>query len=405
MALKADGGSFFPLVAAFPTHADVVSATMGGSMPFDSIDSAIEDFRSGKMVVIVDDEDRENEGDLAFAADAATPDLINFMAVHGRGLVCLALTAAVCDRLNLPLMSRINTSNFGTAFTESIDAKHGVSTGISAADRARTILVSVEDHTRPEDLARPGHIFPLRAQEGGVLVRAGQTEAVVDLARLAGRKPAGVICEIMNEDGSMARVPELKGYCQRHNLKLISVADLIRYRLRNESYVRRHSEGLIETRYGEMKLLVYENSLDRELHTALVCGDPKGDGPVLVRMHSHCPFGDLFGSRACDCQVLLDQSLRTIAAEGKGVLVYLHHGNQARLRAVEDGTHNLMVHTRDFHRFDGETKMQHQVGIGAQILRDLQLKRIELLTNSPLRAVGLEGFGIEITGRRELKLG
>ncbi len=374
-------------------------------MPFDSIESAIEDFRLGKMVVIVDDEDRENEGDLAFAADAVTPDLINFMAVHGRGLVCLALTPEICDRLGLPLMSRINTSNFGTAFTESIDAKQGVSTGISAADRARTILVSVEDGTGPDDLARPGHIFPLRAQEGGVLVRAGQTEAVVDLARLAGRKPAGVICEIMNEDGSMARVPELRSYCQHHNLKLISVADLIRYRLKNESYVRRHSEGLIETSYGQMQLLVYENSLDQELHTALVCGEPEGQDPVLVRMHSHCPFGDLFGSRACDCRALLDESLRMIASEGRGVLVYLHHGNQARLRALEDGTKKLLIHTRDFQRPDGETKMQHQVGIGAQILRDLGLKRIELLTNSPLKAVGLEGFGIEVTGRRELKAG
>lgn len=372
-------------------------------MPFDSIESAIEDFRLGKMVVIVDDEDRENEGDLAFAADAVTPDLINFMAVHGRGLVCLALTPDICDRLSLPLMSRINTSNFGTAFTESIDAKQGVSTGISAADRARTILVTVEDGTRPDDLARPGHIFPLRAQEGGVLVRAGQTEAVVDLARLAGRKPAGVICEIMNEDGSMARVPELRSYCQHHNLKLISVADLIRYRLKNESYVRRHSEGLIETSYGQMQLLVYKNSLDQELHTALVCGELEGDTPVLVRMHSHCPFGDLFGSRACDCRALLDESLRIIASEGRGVLVYLHHGNQARLRALEDGTQKLLIHTRDVQRLDGETKMQHQVGIGAQILRDLRLKRIELLTNSPLRAVGLEGFGIEVTGRRELK--
>lgn len=370
-------------------------------MPFDSIESAIEDFRAGKMVVIVDDEDRENEGDLTLAADAVTPELINFMAVHGRGLVCLAMAPDLCDRLNLPMMSRINTSNFGTAFTESIDAKLGVTTGISAADRAHTIQVCVQDGTRPEDLARPGHVFPLRAQSGGVLVRAGQTEAAVDLARLSGRKPAGVICEIMNKDGSMARVPELRTYCRQHELKLISVADLIRYRLRNESHVCRQSSGTIETAYGPMQMTVYENSLDRELHSALVCGDISGGEPVLVRMHSHCPFGDLFGSRSCDCRALLDESMRVISEAGRGVLVYLHHGNQDRLRSTD---HQLQVHARNLQRIEGEPKMQHQVGIGAQILRDLQLKRIELLTNSPLRAVGLEGFGIEIVGRKELRI-
>ena len=374
-------------------------------MPFDSIESAIADFRAGKMVVIVDDEDRENEGDLTLAADAVTPDLINFMAVHGRGLVCLAMAPELCDRLNLPLMSRINTSNFGTAFTESIDAKLGVTTGISAADRSHTIQVCVEDRTRPEDLARPGHVFPLRAQSGGVLVRAGQTEAAVDLAKLAGRKPAGVICEIMNEDGSMARVPELTGYCKQHDLKLISVADLIRYRLKNESHVLRHSSGLIDTAQGPMQMVVYENTLDREMHSALVCGDISGDESVLVRMHSHCPFGDLFGSRACDCRALLDASMRLIAETGRGVLVYLHHGNQDRLRCTEGSTNRLQVHARNLQRPEGEPKMHHQVGIGAQILRDLNLKRIELLTNSPLKAVGLEGFGIEIVGRKELQIG
>jgi len=378
---------------------------MEETMPFDSIESAIADFRAGKMVVIVDDEDRENEGDLTLAADAVTPDLINFMAVHGRGLVCLAMAPELCDRLNLPLMSRINTSNFGTAFTESIDAKLGVTTGISAADRSHTIQVCVEDRTRPEDLARPGHVFPLRAQSGGVLVRAGQTEAAVDLAKLAGRKPAGVICEIMNEDGSMARVPELTGYCKQHDLKLISVADLIRYRLKNESHVLRHSSGLIDTAQGPMQMVVYENTLDREMHSALVCGDISGDESVLVRMHSHCPFGDLFGSRACDCRALLDASMRLIAETGRGVLVYLHHGNQDRLRCTEGSTNRLQLHARNLQRPEGEPKMQHQVGIGAQILRDLNLKRIELLTNSPLKAVGLEGFGIEIVGRKELQIG
>lgn len=374
-------------------------------MPFDSIESAIEDFRLGKMVVVVDDEDRENEGDLTLAADAVTPELINFMAVHGRGLICLALAPEICDRLNLPLMSRINTSNFGTAFTESIDARLGVTTGISASDRSHTIQVTVAEGTRPEDLARPGHVFPLRAQGGGVLVRAGQTEAAVDLARLAGRKPAGVICEIMNEDGSMARVPQLRGYCREHGLKLISVADLIRYRLKNESYVRRHSRGEIETAHGPMEMYVYENALDQELHSALILGDLTGGEPVLVRMHSHCPFGDLFGSKACDCRALLDESLRVIAQQGRGVLVYLHHSAKERLSGVDPATGKLQLHARNQTHREGEPKMQHQVGIGAQILRDLGLQRIELLTNSPLRAVGLEGFGIEIVGRREVNLG
>jgi 3,4-dihydroxy 2-butanone 4-phosphate synthase / GTP cyclohydrolase II len=374
-------------------------------MPFDSIESAIEDFRAGRMVVIVDDEDRENEGDLALAADAVTPELINFMAVHGRGLICLALDNASCDRLNLPLMSRVNTSNFGTAFTESIDAaaKYGVTTGISASDRAVTIQVAARADSSPQDLARPGHIFPLRAQDGGVLVRAGQTEASVDLARLAGRRPAGVICEIMNEDGTMARVPELREYCRKHSLKLISVADLIRYRLRTESYVQRFSEGPLETLFGPRQLVVYENSLDAGTHAALVCGDLSGSAPVLVRMHTHCPYGDLFGSKLCECRSLLDASMRLISEAGRGVLVYLHYGSDAKLRQREPGSRQLRPHCRRHAGMpEGETKMQHQVGIGAQILRDLGLQRIELLTNSPLRAVGLEGFGLEVVGRREI---
>lgn len=373
-------------------------------MPFDSIESAIADFRDGKMVVIVDDEDRENEGDLTLAADAVTPELINFMAVHGRGLICLAMAPELCDKLHLPLMSRINTSNFGTAFTESIDARDGVSTGISASDRSHTILVSVADGTRPEDLARPGHVFPLRAQGGGVLVRAGQTEAAVDLARLAGRKPAGVICEIMNEDGTMSRVPQLIEYCRQHGLKLISVADLIRYRLKNECYVHRYSEGFIDTPHGPMKLLVYENTINQEMHSALICGDLSGEEPVLVRMHSHCPFGDIFSSRACDCRTLLDASMKAIAHEGRGVIVYLHQNNTDRLRAMGETHGELLLHARNAPPAEGEQKMQHQVGIGAQILRDLKLTHIELLTNSPRKPVGLEGFGIEIVGRRPVAL-
>ncbi len=374
-------------------------------MPFDSIESAIEDFRAGKMVVVVDDEDRENEGDLTLAADAVTPELINFMAVHGRGLICLALAPEICDRLDLPLMSRNNTSNFGTPFTESVDARYGVTTGISAADRSHTIQVCVADGTRPDDLARPGHIFPLRAQAGGVLVRAGQTEASVDLARLAGRKPAGVICEIMNEDGTMARVPQLIEYCKQFDMKLISVADLIRYRLKHESYVRRHSHARLETTFGPFAMHVYENTFSKEKHSALVYGEPNPNEPVLVRMHSHCPFGDIFHSSSCDCRALLDGSMKAIAAAGSGVIVYLHQGNTERLSPVAEHSSDLLIHTRNQPRGAGQPQMQHQVGIGAQILRDLGLHRIELLTNSPLKAVGLEGFGIEIVGRRGVTLG
>lgn len=368
-------------------------------MPFDSIESAIEDFRNGKMVVIVDDEDRENEGDLTLAADAVTPELINFMAVHGRGLICLALAPDICDRLHLPLMSRLNTSNFGTAFTESIDAKDGVTTGISAADRSLTIQIAVKDGTRPEDLARPGHVFPLRAQEGGVLVRAGQTEASVDLARLAGRPPAGVICEIMNEDGTMARVPQLMEFCQLHNMKLISVADLIRYRLRHESYIRRVTTTQLENPYGKWQFVSYENTLQKQMHSAMTLGDLSTGEETLVRMHTHCPHSDLFLSSSCDCRALLEGSMKLIAEKGRGAIVYLHQTSEERLRMPEP-------HTRFNPRnpADGDKRMQHMVGIGAQILCDLGLQKIRLLTNLPLRAVGLEGFGIEITGLAPVSL-
>lgn len=356
-------------------------------MPFSSIEQAIQDFRDGKMVVIVDDEDRENEGDLAMAADAITPDAINFMAVHGRGLICLALEADICDRLGLPLMSKVNTSNFGTAFTESIDAKEGITTGISSSDRALTIQLAMRPETKPHDLARPGHVFPLRAAQGGVLVRAGQTEAAVDLARLAGRPPGGVICEIMNPDGTMARLPQLVEYCATHKLALISVADLIRYRLHNESYIRVRNETNLDTPYGPFRMLLFENSLNQELHAALVRGQLSAHAPTLVRMHSYCPHGDLFQSTACDCHRLLDGSMRQIAAAESGVIVYLHLNSPERLEAM---------HTRLTPRSDGERKMQHQVGIGAQILRHLHCRQIRLLSNSSVRAVGLEGFGIEI---------
>ncbi len=349
-------------------------------------------------MVVVDDEDRENEGDLTIAAQAVTPEIINFMAMHGRGLICLALTAERCDALQLPLMSPMNTSNFGTAFCEAIDAREGTTTGISTADRTRTILAAVDPKTRPADLSRPGHMFPLRAREGGVLVRAGQTEASVDLARLAGLDPSGVICEIMNEDGTMARVPQLVEYCQRHGLKMTSVAELIRYRLQHERHVRRRHEGLVTTEFGEFRAIAYASDLNSEMHMALVCGDVPGRENVLVRMHSRCVYGDVFGSTDCDCRNLVRGSLRQIAEEGAGVLVYLHETGPGF--RVEDG--KMVSHGRAFMHYAGaagQMQLQHESGIGAQILSDLGLHTIRLLTNHPRKIVALEGFGIEIVGQ------
>jgi 3,4-dihydroxy 2-butanone 4-phosphate synthase/GTP cyclohydrolase II len=353
-------------------------------MPFSSIPDAIEDFRAGRMLVIVDDEDRENEGDLTIAAEKVTPDVINFMAKHARGLICLPLGEEICDALQLPPMSARNTSRFGTAFCESIEAAEGVTTGISAADRARTIQVAIDPGSKPGDLARPGHVFPLRAREGGVLVRAGQTEAVVDLARLAGLRPGGVICEIMNDDGSMSRVPQLTEFCAQHSLRMISVADLIRYRLQTEHFVQRQSESCLRTEFGDFKTIVYASTIVPERHLALVHGELDGRANVLVRMHSHCIYGDVFGSVACECHQVIQRSLRRIAEEGAGVLVYLHqtgpgfrdHANQATP--------------------DGQRRLQHESGIGAQILSDLGLHTIRLLTNHPRKVVGLDAYGIEI---------
>src|SRR5436189_387064 len=287
-------------------------------MPFVSVPEAIEEIRAGRILVVVDDEDRENEGDLTIAAEKVTPEIINCMPTHGRGLICLPLTAERCDYLRLPLMSPFNTSNFGTAFCESIDAREGVTTGISAADRTRTILQAIDPECRPADLARPGHMFPLRAREGGVLVRAGQTEASVDLARLAGLTPAGVICEIMNDDGTMARVPELREFCARHGLKMISVAELIRYRLKHERHIHRLGEGFLETEFGPFRTIAYSSDYPSEAraetHMALVRGEVAGQENVLVRMHSHCVYGDIFGSTQCDCGQMIAGSLRQIAA-------------------------------------------------------------------------------------------
>jgi len=369
-------------------------------MPFVSVPEAIEELRAGRLLVVVDDEDRENEGDLTIAAEKVTPEIINFMAVYGRGLICLTLTPERCEELNLTPMAQRNTSRFGTAFCESIDASDGTTTGISASDRARTILQAVSPSCRPSDLARPGHIFPLRARRGGVLVRAGQTEASVDLARLAGLTPAGVICEIMNADGTMARVPQLLEFCQKHDLKMISVAQLIRYRLLHERYIERLAEGEIETECGAFRTISYGSSIDPGRHIALVRGDVPGKENVLVRMHSRCTYGDIFGSTLCDCKKMIEASMRSIAAEGQGVLVYLHHtGPGYQLGRADSGVEQVLAHRREsVHEQSpaGQQDLQRETGLGAQILSDLGLHTIRLLTNHPRRVVALEGYGIRI---------
>src|SRR5580692_6191490 len=340
-------------------------------MPFVTVPEAVEEIRAGRILIVVDDEDRENEGDLTVAAEKITPEIINFMATHGRGLICLALTAERCDYLHLPLMSPHNTSTFGTAFTEAIDAREGVTTGISAADRTCTILTAIRPDCRPADLARPGHVFPLRAREGGVLVRAGQTEGSVDLARLAGLTPAGVICEIMNEDGTMARVPQLQEFCERHGLKMISVADLIRHRLRHERYIRRVVEGCIETEFGPFRTVAYAsayaNDISPETHMAIIRGEVARQENVLVRMHSHCVYGDVFGSTHCDCQNLIRGSLRRIAEEDLGVLVYLHQtGPGFRVQKNPGALDRMVSHGRDFMHYAGaagQQQLQYESGI------------------------------------------
>ena len=354
-------------------------------MPFATIPEAVEDFRNGRMLVIVDDEDRENEGDLAIAAEMVTPETINFMAKHARGLICLSLDAGICDALHLPLMTSRNTSRLGTNFCESIEAMEGVTTGISAADRARTIRVAIDTNSRPGDLARPGHVFPLRAREGGVLLRAGQTEAVVDIAKLAGLRAGGVICEIMNDDGTMARVPQLLDFCRQHGLKMISVADLIRYRLQNERFIQRQTESCIRTEFGDFRTIAYSSTIVPEQHLALVHGDIEDLDNVMVRMHSHCVLGDVFGSVDCDCNRTIRNSLERISREGAGVLVYLHQ--------TGSGFRNHKSYTTP----DGQKSLQYEAGIGAQILSDLGLRTIRLLTNHPRKIVGLDAYGIQIT--------
>ena len=368
--------------------------------PFCDVETALEEIRAGRMIVVIDDEDRENEGDLTMAAEKITPDAINFMAKYGRGLVCLAMTEERLDYLRLGQMSAENTSNFGTAFTESIDAKDDVTTGISAYDRSQTIRVAINPTTRPNDLARPGHIFPLRARKGGVLVRAGQTEASVDLARLAGLVPAGVICEIMSDDGTMARVPELTEFCRRHDMKMLTVAELIRYRMAHERYVRRLAEAVVPTAYGDFRMIAYESEITGDSHIAMVKGDVEnaGDEPVLVRMHSHCLVGDVFGAKWCGCRDVIDAAMRRIAEEGRGALIYLHSASKGySVQRLGDRMTIQFHHEQQLATLpESQRRIQREIGIGAQILSDLNLKRIRLLTNHPRKVAGLEGFGIEI---------
>jgi 3,4-dihydroxy 2-butanone 4-phosphate synthase/GTP cyclohydrolase II len=379
------------------------------SNSFCTVEEAVEEIRQGRMIVLVDDEDRENEGDLTMAAEKITPEAINFMAKYGRGLICLALTEQRCEELNLPLMSAINTSVHGTAFTEAIDAKLGVTTGISASDRAITVLTAIDPKTRPQDLARPGHMFPLRARNGGVLVRAGQTEASVDLARIAGLNPAGVICEIMNEDGTMSRVPQLLEFCREYDLKMLTVADLIRYRMNHERYVRRIAEAVLPTRFGEFRMIAYASDVDHDQHIALICGELSGAAPPLVRVHSHCLTGDVLGSLACDCPDLVAKSLEKIAEEGRGAFLYLHHtGRGFSIDAPETPGTLPQIHFHSRGQLDREPArqrmVQHESGIGAQILIDLGLKDIRVVTNHPKKVVALEGYGIRIADQVPLNL-